>query len=282
MKQQLTGTSRLLITLTLLMAAGSGVANSTEEFSDLKVIIEINATDGDVGFHVLLDAPAWQRVSITDPDGKKIFKAQAMGPLKEQGLTENFFESAEPLCNPEEAEGERVVTLGEFLDRFEDGQYKFRGKTIDGEKLKGTTELTYNIPAAPVITSFNELQLVWEPGDGLGECEFDDLLADDGSGDEAIPHPGDVEIVAWEAVVEPDIDDGRVLSVQLPPGATMLSIPMEYSSYLESLPAGTEIKGEIGAVEESGNQTFTELVGFCRAEGEGTGFEDCPDDEEEE
>lgn len=277
MKQRLISIPRWLIALAVL-AAGSNVTHGAEEFSELKVIIEINATDGDVGFHVLLDAPAWKRVSITDPNGKKLFKAQAMGPLGEQGLTENFFESAEPLCNPDDAEGERVVTLEEFLDRFEDGEYRFRGKTIDGEKLKGTSELTYNIPAAPEITSFNELQLVWEPGDDLGECEFEDVLSDDGSSDDTIPHPADVEIVAWEAVVEPDVDDARVLSVQLPPGETMLSIPTEFTNYLMTLPPGTEIKGEVGAVEESGNQTFTELVGLCRSEG--PGFEACPEEEE--
>jgi hypothetical protein len=68
-----------------------------------------------------------------------------------------------------------------------------------------------------------------------------------------------VNIVGWEVVVEPAdeeaIDPFRVFSVQLPPELTSVTVSPEY---LNSFPAGTEFKFEVGAIEASGNQTFSE------------------------
>ena len=38
-------------------------------FPDARLKIEYNATDGDAGLQVFLDAPAWREVSITNPAG---------------------------------------------------------------------------------------------------------------------------------------------------------------------------------------------------------------------
>jgi len=68
-----------------------------------------------------------------------------------------------------------------------------------------------------------------------------------------------VNIVGWEVVVEPAdeeaIDPFRVFSVQLPPELTSVTVSPEY---LNSFPAGTVFKFEVGAIEASGNQTFSE------------------------
>lgn len=254
----------LLGALALLLAATVPVSWAQEEFDETKVLIEINATDGDAGFHVLLDAEAWKEVRIDDPDGKKIFQEQAKGNLLEQGLTENFFESAEPLCAFDEEDPEaEVVPLSEFLERFPAGDYLFTGKIHPGDKLEGTATLTYDLPAAPDLSSFDGTEnvdpanavITWAAGMDLGEkCQDDDLVTEG-----IITDPASVDIVGWEVVVEPEDEEAvdllRVFSVQLPPGQTSVTISPEY---LNAFPVGTDFKFEVGAIEASGNQTFSE------------------------
>jgi len=249
---------------TLMLAATMPVSWAQEEFDETKIFIEMNATDGDAGFHVLLDAEAWNEVSINAPDGNQIFLEQTTGNLLQQGLTENFFESAEPLCafDAEDPEAE-VVPLSEFLLRFPAGEYLFAGTTIEGDTLEGTATLTFDLPAAPDISMFDGTEdvdpanalMTWAAGMDLGEkCHDDDLVTEG-----IITDPALVNIVGWEIVVEPEddeaIDPFRVFSVQLPPELTSVTVPPEY---LNSFPAGTEFKFEVGAIEASGNQTFSE------------------------
>jgi hypothetical protein len=265
----------------LYLAATIPAGWAQDDFDETKIFIEINATDGDAGLHALLDGEGWKQASIDDPDGKTIFYEKAKGNLLDQGLTENFFESAEPLCapDPEDPEAE-VVPLAEFLERFPSGEYVFTGKIHPGEKLGGTTStLTYNLPAAPDISMFDGTEDVdpdnamisWAAGLDLGEkCHDDDLISDG-----VIADPVLVNVVGWEVVVEPADDEAvdplRVFSVQLPPGQTSVTVSPEY---LNTFPAGTEFKFEVGAIEESGNQTFSE-GSFCT-------LPSCPEENGEE
>jgi len=76
-------------------------ASADEPCGDLdecRVLIEINASDGDIGFHVLFDAEGWTMATISDPSYMPIFEESASNSLEHQTLTENFFESAEPVC----------------------------------------------------------------------------------------------------------------------------------------------------------------------------------------
>lgn len=256
------------------------------EFDETKVLIEINATDGDAGFHAKFDAGAWKEVRMNDPDGMKLFDEKAFANLRLQGLTENFFESAEPVCDPEDAEDdEPVVTLAEFIARFPAGDYSLFGKTNEDEHFAGDAELTYDLPAAPDIDDTDgaafvdgdDVVIAWEPGDDLGEkCHDPELI---GAG--IISDPAGVPIVGWEVVVEPADDEGidplRVLSVQLPPGQTEVTVPAEFIEAYLDVNDVDEFKFEVGAIEASGNQTFSE-GGFCIVEEAG---DECEDDEEE-
>jgi hypothetical protein len=212
---------------------------------------------------------------IKDPEGETIFADRARGALEEQFLTETFAESAEPLCwaDPEADPDDDIVTLEEFLDRWEPGTYRFRGKGEDGEKSHGQTVLTYNLPAAPADVDFDGSVISWAPGDDLGNCATAgelDLLVMDG----VIPmHPEDVEVAAFEVVLEPDVDDDD------PTGALKYTIrvagdisPTEVTvpaDYLASLPEDTPVKVEVGAIGVDDNATFTEEDGFCVNEVEG-------------
>jgi len=255
-----------MATAALILCGISPTSSAQEEFDEIKVLIEINATDGDAGFHVLGDAEAWKKIQIRDPNRKKIFMVHDFKGLRKQGLTEIFFESAEPLCafDPEEPEAE-VVPLSEFLERFPAGDYTFKGQTIERDKLRGEGTLTYNLPAAPDISATDgrddvdpdDAVISWMGGVDLGEKCHDAALVNDGT----IADPAGVAVVGWEVVVEPDDEEAsdplRVFSVQLPPGQMSVTIPPEYLDAFVSDDV-TEFKFEVGAIEESGNQTFSE------------------------
>lgn len=261
------------------------MSSAFAEFDKTKVIIEINATDGDAGFHALFDAEAWKEVRMDDPNGQKIFDEKAFASLRTQGLTENFFESAEPVCDPEDAEeDEESVSLEEFISRFPAGLYKLYGKSNEAEHFAGDAELTYNLPAAPVIedgVAFwmdnEEVVISWAAGETLGDkCHDEDLILAD-----IIDVVTGEDIFGWEVVVEPADDEGieplRVFSIQLPTHQTEVTVPWEFIASYMTVNDVNEFKFEVGAIEESGNQTFSEAE-FCIVEVEGG---ECEEDGED-
>lgn len=272
-----------LATITL-MGAGLSQAIAQEpcpesdgDIGECKVLIEINATDGDIGFHFLIDADDANSIRMDDPNGAKVFEDKAYGPLREQKMTETFIESAEPLCwaDPEadEEDLESVVSLREFRDIWEPGLYEISVKGDGGERAFGESELTYDLPAAPQNIMFVGGTVFWAAGDDLGNCAPADsadgpaetvaeLLADG----IITTDPALVPVAAWEIVVEPDVEDGadigdEVFSIRISGSAPlMVEVP---PSYLMSLPDDTPVKIEIGAIGVDANATFTEEDGFC-------------------
>jgi hypothetical protein len=212
---------------------------------------------------------------LVDPNGAKVFEDEAKGPLKKQKLTEIFAESAEPLCwaDPEADPDEEIVTLEKFLKRWTAGTYKLSGLGRDGEKSKGQTQLTHELPAAPAGVSFDGSVISWTAGDKLGNCaskaELDALVANG-----VLPaHPKDVALAAWEIILEPDVADGDptgnlVFSVRVAGGITPKAVTVS-ADYLASLPADTPAKIEVGAIGVHDNATFTEVGGFCLNEDAG-------------
>jgi hypothetical protein len=262
----------------VVLGAAATNATATEpcdDFGECKALIEINASDGDIGFHFLMDGDDLLRAMLHDPNGAKVFQDMAKGSLAEQKLTETFAESAEPLCwaDPEADEDEEIVTLEEFLNRWTAGTYVFSGMGDEGEMSEGTTNLTYMLPAAPGNVDFDGSIISWTAGDDLGNCaSFNDLVDLVSAG--VLPeHPEDVTVDAWEIVFEPDVDDGdptgklkysiRVAGDISP---TQVTVPADY---LASLPDDTPVKIEVGAIGGEDNATFTEEDGFCVNEVDG-------------
>jgi hypothetical protein len=271
--------STAAVALTLLSLAAS-TAVATEpcgDFGECKVLVEINATDGDIGFHFLFDGDDLNAGRIVGPNGDQIYRNRANGPLLEQKLTENFAESAEPLCwpDPDADPDEEIVTLEEFLDRWTPGAYVFGGLSDEGEKSEGESELTYSLPAAPADVDFDGSVISWAAGDDLGNCanfaELTDLV-----GDGTLPeHPVDVAVASWEVVLEPDVDDGDptgelkyAVRVAGDIATQEVTVPADY---LASLPDDTPVKVEVGAIGVDDNATFSEEDGFCVNEVQGCG-----------
>ena len=282
---------------TLIFAAAAlalGVtpsAQATEpcdDFGECKALIEINASDGDIGFHFLMDGDNLVGARMHDPNGVKLFQDRAYGPLREQYLTEMFAESAEPLCwdDPEAEEDDEIVTLEEFLDRWTSGTYVVSGVDGEGEMVEGETELTFDLPAAPDedALDFDEGVITWAPGDDLGNCaDYADLMGLV-TGGVLDTHPADVPVAAWEIVLEPDVEsdhpnNGLKFSIRVAGDIDEedmeITVPEEY---LDSLEENTPVKVEVGAIGFDDNATFSEADGFCANE-EGDG---CEEEEEEE
>lgn len=272
-----------VVSAPLVLAVGVTDAFATEpceDFGECKVLVEINSSDGDVGFHWLVDADDLNSVRIDDPDGNKVYENKAFGPLRDQKLTETFGESAEPVCREslKEDEDDVVVTVEDFEERWASGSYAISGSGDSGEKLSGETHLSYYLPAAPENLMYANGTVSWQPGSTLGECateaELDQLVADG-----VLPiHPMQVPLTAWEVVVE--LEDGSSLkfTLRLPVGQTLVTLPAEF---LGSIPDNTPAKIEVGAIGgnpaigDSDNATFTELGDICLNEaGDG-----CADDE---
>ncbi len=226
----------MIAAMALLSMVTSG-ASWARRLSEAKLFIELNDTDGDVGIQIFLDAEGWDRMQILDPQGRVIVNIGASQSAQIQGLTEAFFESAEPSFDEQ--------TLDEFLALWPEGTYKFRGRTKDGEPLRGKAELTHALPDAPVLIRPAEDEVVdpnaavvieWAP----------------------VPDPPGSSIVSYEVIVESDEQD---FSIILGPTATTLTLPPEY------VRPGTEYKFEVLAKEAGGNQTISERE-FATADGE--------------
>lgn len=259
----------------IVWGMGATAAMATEpcdDFGECKALIEINSSDGDIGFHFLMDGDDLNSARIHDPDGVKVFEDQAKGPLKEQKLTETFAESAEPLCwNDPEADPEDledVVTLEDFLELWTPGTYVFTGSGDEGEKSEGETELTFDLPAAPIGLAFDGSVISWSAGThaggdaGLGNCASHGELHTLVNDEVLETHPEDVTVDQWEVVLEPDVDDGDPLgslkfTIRVAgDSAMMVTVPVEYLAYFDDDTPG---KIEVGAIGGGDNATFTEI-----------------------
>ena len=203
----------------------------TIPFTDARIRIEVNATDQDSGLHAMIDAEGWRWVKIYDPKGRVVFHVMGGGGVRKTGLTELFFESAEP--------GFENLPLDEFLLRFPAGEYQFVGRTITGDTLFSKAILTHALPNGPVLLSPadgsvqdpNNTVVVWEP----------------------VADPPGSRIARYEVLVtQENPKPKRVLSAVVPGTVSHMIIPPTF------LQRDTEYKYEVLAIEEGGNQTLSE------------------------
>lgn len=265
------------------VAADAAATEPCGDFGECKVLVETNASDGDIGFHFLMDGDDLRTAALFNPGYRKIFAYTTRRELGEQYLTETFAESAEPLCfdpatdDDPGNDDEDFVTLEEFIDRWTAGTYYFFGIGDGWELSFGESELTFNLPAAPADLEYNEEmddgeiegEISWAPGDDLGECS---------DGMELLPMaPGDVPVAAWEVVLEPDVDGilgTYSYKVRIPGDAAELEVEVP-DDYLATLPDNTPVKIEVGAIGFDDNATFSEEGDICVNETEenGCGFD---------
>jgi hypothetical protein len=209
---------------------GARAAQKPIRLADATMIIEINATDGDAGLQVFLDAEPWTQMAVFAPNGRRILDVDAAGRLNRFGLTELFTESNEPEFSE--------LPLRRFKRRFPAGRYRFRGTTVEGRRLIGSARFSHDTPAGPEITS---------PAAGASVPEANVIVRWNRG-----RQPAGVDIAGYRVIVERE-DPLRVFNADLPASASSVTVPAEF------LEPGVEYLLEIQAIERSGNQTISEL-----------------------
>jgi len=254
-----------------IFAGTAATAGETIELDESVVRIEVNATDGDAGFQAMADGEGWNQVKIFDPNRKQIFDVKAKGSTRRQKLTEIFFESAEPSCVEQPFE--------DFLERFPESNdpYQFKGWGKQGLKLEGESELTHDIPYAPmdlradwmtesdIALTAPVATISWEPGTAVPNGVPRPDLGDCGTAGVDAPD----ELFGFQLVVEREYPDPLLV----------FSVDVEFDDalavYTIDLPSQVTsddefYKYEVIAIElrdgeERGNHTISENT-FCTAE----------------
>ncbi len=202
-------------------------ADASVPLSIARIYWEYNASANDLGVHVMLDGEDWKRLKITNPDGQVIFDVRGKGPYKDLGMTELFFEGAEPSLDE--------FPLEDLLALFPEGVYEFEGRTAEGQEIEGEPLFTHAIPDGPDVFS------------ALG--------------------PGNFLQISWSAVTSPplgfpnkpiDIAGYQVIvesfQVTVPDSVFSMTVPAEF---VATLAQGMH-QFEVLAIDVSGNQTLTE------------------------
>ena len=231
-------------------------------FEEAEVFFELNNTDGDLGIHSAVDGGPWKQLEMEGPNGRDLLKIRARSRLRRQGLTQLFYESAEPTFDEQSAET--------FFARFPEGEYEIEGIGLDGEELESTTEVTHLMPAPPFATINTEMELA-------DVCDEDDPDYDApvvsppititwpavtmSHPDLGRDPPEEILVHNYEVVVEADINIGTEeepeellvkTSTILPPGVTSYVVP-------DAFIALTDVwKYEVLVREDSFNQTAVE------------------------
>lgn len=237
-----------------LLAAGLvGIATPVAafevfEFDTARVLAELNETDGDLGFQVVIDGEPWKSLDIKNPRGKVIFSIRERSALRRLGLTEFSFESNEPTFDDQSPEA--------FFAAFAEGIYKIGAVTIDGDRLRADSFLSHALPA-PVGnvtvsgTAFDEDCEAGPPVEVAvpARIEFDPVTTSHPTiGRQAAP----LEVEFYEVVIEGD-EVGLIASYILSPDETGITIPAELTDTGEDL-----VKYQILVQATNGNRTSIE------------------------
>lgn len=144
-------THKTMIAGALALAITPAATMADEPFSVANIFFELNNTDGDLGIHALIDGDPWKRLKIEDTNERDMLNIHLRGHLRRQGLTELFFESAEPPFEIGEAD-EVTLAPEEFFARFPEGE-EVSGITLGGDELESTEIITHLMPAPPSHSS---------------------------------------------------------------------------------------------------------------------------------
>lgn len=218
---------RLLhVVLVGAIALGLAATAWAARFPIARIYIEYNQSANDLGFHVFLDGEDWKSLKIVNPAGKTIFEVVGRGAYQNLGMTELFFEGAEPSLDE--------FPLEDLLALFPEGKYTFVGLTVGGTRIMSRGTLTHAVPNGPSVSAEvngDTITIRWDPVTGPPE----------GFPDRAI------EIVGYQIIVD-------TFQVTMPASSTELTLPREF---VESLAPGDH-PFEVLAIESGGNQTITE------------------------
>lgn len=202
--------------------------SNCEPFSELSIVLEQNATDGDS--EVVMFAKGqdigMDKFIVRSPDNRKVAKFN--GDKRGVGLREFLLESAEP---PE---------LEKVLASFPEGEYSFNGRTVEGGCLKGFAYLSHGLapeteiltPEANEVINRNYVVVSWMP----------------------------IDQAAGYVVELKNEETEKAILVEIPATSTSFDAPASW------LVSDTEYQVAVTVLTESGNKTSVESAFFTEFE----------------
>lgn len=243
---------RLLTLLFIPIALGSLAApvvarqqrleRPSQPFAVAELFLELNDTDGDLGVHASIDGGTWTSLEVEDPRDRTLLAIASGGRLRNQGLTQLAFESAEPPFDE--------LDPAIFFRRFPEGVYDIEALAQGGGAFESEVRLSH-VLAAPVEPTVS--------GRPAEPCDAP-----------VLPEGVAPVVIDWDPVTESHPEIGRTgpvtisryqffveqgpmkLSLDLPPSVTEFEIPASITA------GGGVFKFEIIARTSTGNNTAVE------------------------
>ena len=297
----------VLLLATAMASSSVAIADDDNElpFEEARLFFELNDTDGDLGIHGKIDGDEWRRLEIEAPNDRRLLVVNVRGRLRRQGLTELFFESAEPKFDELEPEV--------FFNRFPEGEYDIEGITLDGEERESEVWLSHVIPAAPDGVKINGIDSASAEVCGCDEDELEPgevcpeipEIADAADGvtlqwdpvtqSHAAKHANDdklalgsdgmIEVRYYEVVVEIDESDFKSSSI-VPADVTEWELPGDFFELSDEGEYKYEILVRTNIFNGDGERVTVEIDGEEQVvPGNKTAMESCfvvPVDEDDE
>jgi len=249
-------------TSTFALAYDHDDDDDEEPFDEARLFFELNDTDGDLGIHGKVDGDEWKYLEIEDPHDRRMLNIRVRGRLKRQGLTELFFESAEPTFDE--------LDPDKFFKRFPQGEYDIEGVTLDGEERESEVYLSHVIPAAPDGVRVNGV-------DAAEDCDADLPLIDPTGGvliswdpvtmshaakhgDDGLGIDGFIDVRYYEVVVEIDESDFKSVA-NLPPATNEWTLPKDFFELSEEGEYKFEILVRTNVYDADGDPVLLEIDG---------------------
>jgi hypothetical protein len=249
----MTRSAAFLLGLSLVLLLQAGAATATDQrpapmasqpFAKAELFFELNDSDKDLGIHGEIDGEPWTFVRVEGPDDRVLLDLQSAGRLRQQGMTQLAFESAEPPFDE--------MAPADFFRRFPEGWYEIEGRSQEGSELESVVWLSHvladrprnilvsEIPSAegceaPVLPTVAEpVTIQWDPVT---------------SSHPEVGRQGAVVISRYQLFVE----QGAIkFGIDLPPTVTTFVVPAEIASFRGMF------KFEIIARTSTGNNTAVE------------------------
>ena len=210
---------RLPVIAGAVLLALSSAPSLGQEFEIAQLFFELNDTDGDLGIHGVIDGDDWKSLEIEGPGDVELLNVWLRGRLRRQGLTEIFFESAEPPFDE--------LTPEQFFRRFPGGTYEIDAITLDNVEIEATSEVSHVMGARPGNITVN----------GLAAAENCEAVLP------VVTGPVNVD---WDAVTTSHPTIGT-------PNVTAFKIPKAFTDLADG-----EVKYEIIVKLDNNNQTAVE------------------------
>ena len=235
------------ISAVALVFGGITVAVTAQEpsptFTEAQIFVELNDTDGDLGLHASIDGGPWTRLEIEGPSDRTLLDIFSRGALQRQGMTQLFFESAEPSFDE--------LAPAAFFRRFPEGRYEIEGVGQDGREFEATAVLSHVLAAPPENVLVSGAPAAENCDATLPRVSPPVVIDWDPvtSSHPEIGRRGRVRIAMYQLFVE---GAGAKLALDLPSNITEFEIPAAITQL------GREFKFEIIARTTKGNNTAIE------------------------